>query len=88
VLYNALSTYDRSALYSETYVDAAVDRLNVPVTHATKLAVRSRYVKKHKYPTRFSAKLKACIKTIIVLHVEPLLCNDSELRRYTRAVSG
>jgi hypothetical protein len=46
VLCNALSTYDRSALYNETYVDAAVDRLNVAVTHATNIAVRSGYIKK------------------------------------------
>jgi hypothetical protein len=34
VLYNALSNYDRSSLYNETSVDAAVDRLNVAVTQA------------------------------------------------------
>jgi hypothetical protein len=37
VLYNALSTYDWSSLNNETSVDAAVDRLNVPVTQAIDL---------------------------------------------------
>jgi hypothetical protein len=33
VLYNILSTLDRSSPYNETFVEAAVDRLNVTVTH-------------------------------------------------------
>jgi hypothetical protein len=62
VLYNALSTYDRSSPYNETSVDVAVNRLNVAVTQAIDLAVPSGYIKKHKYPACFSGKLKTCIK--------------------------
>jgi hypothetical protein len=62
VLYNALSTYDWSSLYSGTSVEAAVDRLNVAVTQAIDLAVPSGYIERHKYPAWFSGKLKAYIK--------------------------
>jgi hypothetical protein len=50
LLYNAVSNYDRSSLYNETSVDAAVDRLNVAATQAIDLAVPSGQIKKHKYP--------------------------------------
>jgi hypothetical protein len=43
-------------------VDVAVDRLNVAVTSATDLAVRSGYIRKHKHPAWFSGKLKVYIK--------------------------
>jgi hypothetical protein len=49
-------------LYSETYVDAAADRLNFAVTQAIDLAVPSGHIKKHKYPDWFSGKLKTYIK--------------------------
>jgi hypothetical protein len=49
-------------LYSETSVDAAIDRLNFAVTQAIDLAVPSGHIKKHKYPDRFSGKLKTYIK--------------------------
>jgi hypothetical protein len=62
VLYIAVSTYDWSSLYNETSVDAAVYRLNVAVTQAIDLAVPSGYIRKHKYPSWFSRKLKAYIK--------------------------
>jgi hypothetical protein len=49
-------------LYSETSVDAAVDRLNFAVTQAIDLAVPSGHIQKHKYPDWFSGKLKIYIK--------------------------
>lgn len=61
VLYNILSPY-KSSLYNEIFVDAAVKRLNVDVTKPTDLAVLSGYIKKHKYPSWFSEKLKTYIR--------------------------
>jgi hypothetical protein len=48
-LYNALFTYDWSALYNETPVDAAVDRLNTAGTQAIDSAVPSGRVTRHVY---------------------------------------
>jgi predicted Holliday junction resolvase-like endonuclease len=50
LLYNTQLTCDRSALYIETAVDAAVDRLNAAVAQAINLAVPSGCVTKHKIP--------------------------------------
>jgi hypothetical protein len=49
-------------LYNETFVDAAVDGLNVAVTQATDLALPSGYIKMYIYSALFSGKLKAYIK--------------------------
>ncbi|PNF19791.1 hypothetical protein B7P43_G14658 [Cryptotermes secundus] len=62
LLYNALFTYDWSALYNETSVDAAVDQLNIAVMQAINLAVPSGWVKKRKYPIWFSGRLIAYVK--------------------------
>jgi hypothetical protein len=61
-LHNALFTYDWSALYNETSVDAAVDRLNAVVAQAINLAVPCGCVTKHKYPIWFSGRLRSYIK--------------------------
>jgi hypothetical protein len=55
LLYNTLFTYDWSALFNETSVDAAV-------AQAINLAVPSGYVTKHKYPIWFSGRLRSYIK--------------------------
>jgi hypothetical protein len=60
LLYNALFTYDWSALYIETSVDAAVDRLDVAVAQAIILAVPSGCVTK--LSDLFS--ILACLRTL------------------------
>jgi hypothetical protein len=62
LLFNTLLTYDWSALYNETSVDAVVDILNAAVAQAINLAVPSGCVTKHKYPVWFSGRLRSCIK--------------------------
>jgi hypothetical protein len=57
-----LFTYDWSALYNETSVDAAVDRLNTAVTQAINSAVPSGRITRHKYPIWFSGRLRAYVK--------------------------
>jgi hypothetical protein len=59
LLYNTLLTYDWSALYNETSVDASVDRLNAK---AINLAAHSGCVTKHKYPIWFSGRVRSYIK--------------------------
>jgi hypothetical protein len=58
LLCNALCTYDWSSLYIETFVDAAVDRLNVAVTQATDFAVPSGQINKTNYVYRRYKTLK------------------------------
>jgi hypothetical protein len=53
MLYNTLCTYSWSPLYIETFVDAAVDRLAVPLTHVIETAVPTGCLKKCKFPTWF-----------------------------------
>jgi hypothetical protein len=60
--YNTLLTYDWSALYNETSVDAAVDRLKAAVTQAMNLAVPCGCVTKYKYAIWFSGRLRSYIK--------------------------
>jgi hypothetical protein len=70
VLHNAFSAYGWSSLYNDASVDATVDRLNVSLTQDTDLAIPSEDTKKHKYPPRFSGKLKCYTNSkIIVIHV-------------------
>jgi hypothetical protein len=47
---------------------APVDRLNVAVTEATDLTIHSACMRKHKFPTRFSGKLKLCVNTEILYY--------------------
>jgi hypothetical protein len=61
-LYNTLSTYDWSSVYNETSVDAAVDRLTVPVTHAIAMSVPTGYTNRCKFPVRFSSEFKSYIR--------------------------
>lgn len=61
LLYNTLLSHDWSSLYSESSVDAAVDRLNDVIIKAINLAVPIGRVSKHKYPAWFSSRLKTYI---------------------------
>jgi len=54
MLYNTVFTYSWSPLYIETIVDAALDRLAVPVTHVIETTVPSGCFKRCKFPTWFS----------------------------------
>jgi hypothetical protein len=60
--YNTLLTYDWPALYNETSVDAAVDRLKAAVAQAINLAVPCGCVTKYKYAIWFSVRLRSYIK--------------------------
>jgi len=53
MLYNTLFTYSWSSLCIEMFVDAAVDRLAVPLTHVNETAVPTGCFKKCKFPTWF-----------------------------------
>jgi hypothetical protein len=54
MLYNTVYTYAWSPLYIETFVDAAVDRLAVPLTHVNETAVPTGCFKKCKFPNGFT----------------------------------
>jgi hypothetical protein len=70
MLYNSLFTYCWSPLFIETFVDAAADRLGVPVTHALGTAVPTGCIKRCKFPTWFSNDLNFISgKRIIVTSV-------------------
>lgn len=57
MLYNTPCTYSWSPLYIETFVDAAVDRLTVPLTHVIEIAVPTGCFKRCRFPTCFSNNL-------------------------------
>lgn len=54
MLYNALSTYEWSSIYNGTFVDAAIDRLNVAARQAMDLAITAGHIKTHKCHIWFS----------------------------------
>jgi hypothetical protein len=57
MLYNTVFAYSWSPLYIETFVDAALDRLTVPVTHVIETGVPSSCFKRCKFPTWLSNDL-------------------------------
>jgi hypothetical protein len=57
MLYTALYTYSWSPLYIAFFVDVAVDRLAVPVTHAIETSVPIDCIKSCKFLTWFSNDL-------------------------------